>query len=77
MLASLSNDIYFVRKNVMELEAKLDEAHALDLEKKTAFLFKTVKPQMEHVRKHIDALESVMPDDRWLLPKYREMLFIS
>ncbi|MBN1129295.1 MAG: glutamine synthetase III [Chitinispirillaceae bacterium] len=77
MLTSLSEDIYFVRKNVVELEGMLGKVHVLDLEKKTAYLFTTVKPQMEHVRRHIDALESVMPDDLWLLPKYREMLFIS
>jgi glutamine synthetase type III len=31
---------------------------------------------MQHIRKHIDGLEAVMPDDNWLLPKYKEMLFI-
>ncbi len=32
---------------------------------------------MEKVRSHADALESVVADDLWPLPKYQEMLFIK
>ena len=39
-------------------------------------LNKLGKPLMEHIRTHSDNLESVLPDDMWDLPKYREMLFI-
>jgi glutamine synthetase len=77
MLASLSDDIYYVRKNVNELETMLEKAQSMALEKKTAFFFAEIKPQMAHVRKHINALESIMPDEVWALPKYREMLFIA
>lgn len=35
-----------------------------------------VKPLMDSLRKHLDALESVVDDKLWPLPKYREMLFI-
>jgi len=48
-----------------------------DLEKRTAILFCELKPQMEHIRKHVDAIESSIPDGIWSLPKYREMLFIK
>jgi glutamine synthetase len=77
MLASLSDDIYYVRKNVLELEKMLEKAHEMGLEKKTVYFFDEIKPHMNHIRKHVDALESVMPDGTWSLPKYREMLFIS
>jgi glutamine synthetase len=77
MLATLSSDIFYIRKNIKEMKEILHQAHELDLEKKTDLFFRELKPQMEHIRKHIDELETIMPDDLWLLPKYREMLFIS
>jgi glutamine synthetase len=77
LLESISAHIYYVRKNVKEIEELLEKAESMELEAKTAFFFEKLKPQMEHVRKHIDALESDMPDAMWQLPKYREMLFIA
>ena len=38
---------------------------------------KTVVPQLEKVREAVDALEGVVADGRWPLPKYREMLFFQ
>lgn len=76
LLAAISEDIYGVRHGVKELTAMLEKCHAMDLEAKTAFFFAEIKPQMLKVRQHVDALEQVLPDDAWLLPKYREMLFI-
>ncbi|MGA2507073.1 MAG: glutamine synthetase III [Chitinispirillaceae bacterium] len=75
---SLSADIYYIRKNIKEMEAILEKVHHTeDLEKKTAKLFSDLKPQMEHIRRHVDAIESSIPDSMWSLPKYREMLFIK
>jgi glutamine synthetase len=74
----LSADIYFIRKNLAAMEAILEKISAIDdLEKKTALLFSDLKPQMEHIRRHVDAIESSVPDRLWSLPKYREMLFIK
>jgi glutamine synthetase len=77
LLEDLSAHIYYIRKNIKEMEKLLEKSHDFDLEKKAAFFFTELKPQMAHVRKHVDALEKVMPDVMWQLPKYREMLFIS
>lgn len=77
LLEDLSSHIYYIRKNIKEMEAMLEKSHHLDLEKKTAYFFNDIKPQMLHVRKHVDALEKIMPDTLWQLPKYREILFIS
>jgi glutamine synthetase len=77
MLAKLSSDIYYIRKNISEMYDILKKGHELGIEKKTALFFKELKPQMDHIRKHIDELEAIMPDDMWMLPKYREMLFVS
>ena len=73
----LSKEIYYARKNVQDMYALLEKAAGMDLEEKCAFFFAQLKPQLAHIRKHVDALETMMPDDVWLLPKYREMLFVK
>lgn len=77
VLTKLSADIYYIRRNIKEMEKILNNAHSMDLETRVAYFFSDLKPHMEHVRRHVDALEEIMPDSIWLLPKYREMLFIS
>lgn len=77
VLTQLTADIYYIRKNIKELENALHNAHSMDLEARTAFIFKDVKEHMAHIRRHVDALEQSMSDSLWSLPKYREMLFIS
>jgi glutamine synthetase len=77
LLAELSANIYYIRKNLKEMDEKLHKGHAMDLEAKTAYFFSDLKPHMLHIRKHVDALETIMPDTAWVLPKYREMLFIA
>jgi glutamine synthetase len=37
----------------------------------------TLRDLMNQVRKHADALETLVADEYWPLPKYREMLFIK
>jgi len=73
----LTNDILYVHRNITELEKMVDKAAQLDEEKRAEFYFSELKPQMAHIRKHIDELERAMPDELWQLPKYREMLFIA
>ena len=36
-----------------------------------------VVPRIEDIRKHLDALEMIVDDEMWPLPKYRELLFVS
>ena len=59
------------------MERILEKTSSMDLESRAACYFSELKPHMEHIRRHVDALENAMPDSSWLLPKYREMLFIS
>ncbi len=77
LFIKLSSDIYYIRKNIKEMHEILKNSHDMELEKKTELFFNQLKPQMEHIRKHVEEMEVMMPDDMWLLPKYREMLFIS
>jgi glutamine synthetase len=69
--------IYYVRKNATEMVRLLAKARQLSNEKRAQLYFQELKPLMEHIRRHVDALETVVPDDTWDLPKYREMLFIN
>jgi glutamine synthetase len=70
-------EIYYVRKNAMEMIKLLDKAKQVSDEKRAEVYFSQLKPLMEHIRKHVDQLERVVSDDAWDLPKYREMLFIK
>ncbi|MGB7566781.1 MAG: glutamine synthetase III [Chitinivibrionales bacterium] len=76
LFSDLSAEVYYIRKNLKELSALLRKAEGLDEIERAGLYFMEVKPVMEHIRKHIDGFEAIMPDNKWLLPKYKEMLFI-
>ncbi len=76
-LAEVVAKIYYVRHNTASLVKMLEKAGKLPHEKKAELYFDELKPLMEHIRKHVDDLERVVPDEHWDLPKYREMLFIK
>ncbi len=76
-LNDVVSKIYYVRRNAKEMEKLLEKAAQLDGEKRAKLYFEELKPLMEHIRKHVDALECVVSDEHWDLPKYREMLFIK
>ncbi|MCU0665616.1 MAG: glutamine synthetase III [Candidatus Omnitrophica bacterium] len=76
-LSDVVTKIYYVRRNVGEMTKLLEKAAKLDNEKRAELYFEQLKPLMEHIRKHVDALEMVVSDEHWDLPKYREMLFIK
>jgi len=76
-LTDVSSKIYYVRRNVKEMVKLLEKAKVLSDEKKAQVYFKELRPLMEHIRRHVDALECVVSDEHWDLPKYREMLFIK
>ncbi len=76
LFTEITEDILYVRKNLKKMNDLLKKAESTELEDKARIYFSQLKPLMEHVRKHVDDLESKMPDELWLLPKYKEMLFI-
>ncbi len=76
-LSEVAQKIYYVRRNSKELVKLLEKAAQLHHEEKAELYFKELKPLMEHIRRHVDALERVVSDEHWDLPKYREMLFIK
>ncbi len=62
---------------VTQLQEALEEAESLELEAKVRHLCDAVLPEMLSVRKCADALEGIVADDMWPLPRYQEMLFIK
>jgi glutamine synthetase len=76
-LSEVASKIYYVRRNTDEMDKLLEESKKLSNEKRAEIYFKELKPSMDHIRRHVDALECVVSDDAWDLPKYREMLFIK
>ena len=69
-----SNDVYTACK---EIAAGMQAAKALDSEQKKAeMLCARVKPKMDELREYVDALENLVDDELWPLPKFWEMLFI-
>lgn len=76
-LSEVTEMIYYVRKNAQSMMKFLEETHGLPEEEKAKRFFVDLKPLMEHIRKHADALECVISDEHWDLPKYREMLFVK
>lgn len=76
-LSDVISKIYYVRRNTKEMMKLLEESAKLSNEKRAQGYFNELKPLMEHIRKHVDALECVVSDEHWDLPKYREMLFIK
>ena len=73
-ILDLINNIYATSK---EIQAKVDAASAIhDEPKKAEMLGSKVKPMMDELREHVDALENIVDDEIWPLPKFWEMLFI-
>ncbi len=66
---------------MMASVAKLSDAVAKEdfasTEAHMDFMAATVRDLMDEVRASADTLETLVPDELWNLPKYREMLFIK
>lgn len=66
---------------IIEQVDKMNEArHAANrilTEREKAIAYHdTVLPLMQLIREHVDALEMIVDDELWTLPKYRELLFV-
>jgi len=65
---------YMVNQSLAE---EMKKAHATEhVEKVAEYFGSKVAPLMADLRVHCDKLESIVSDELWPLPKYREMLFI-
>ena len=69
---------YAVDGYARELGEKLKELEAAVAQMETALGEKheVILDAMANLRIIVDKIESIVPDEKWPLPKYREMLFI-
>ena len=78
MIKVLAQHIKIISQNVDKLLIEIDKAHHLEDTHKIALLFcNKIKPLFDPIRKSSDALEFLVDDELWKLPKYREMLFVK
>ena len=56
-----------VRKKANVIESMIEKAKIYD---------EAVRPFLEDIRYHIDQLELIVDNEKWPLPKYRELLFV-
>lgn len=63
--------------SVADLSAAIEKHDFASIEEHMSYLAGTVRGLMDSIRANADALEGLVADDLWPLPKYREMLFIK
>ncbi len=78
VLTRLYQTISNAQGELKRLERTVSQLHSMDAEEaKAAKIASELKPCMESLRAHCDQLETMVADNYWPLPKYREMLFLS
>ena len=77
LVRKIKEHISAIISEVDELKLKRKTAnHEPDLRQKAILFNDNIFPLMESIRHHVNALELVIDDELWTLPKYRELLFI-
>lgn len=78
MIKLLAQHIKIISQNVDKLLIEIEKTNHLEDTHKMAIAFcNKIKPLFEPIRKSSDALEFLVDDELWKLPKYREMLFVK
>jgi glutamine synthetase len=76
MIEEIVDSVAVLRQGIANLDAALvAQPHGSILEH-AKYQRDALLPAMAELRKQVDALETIVADDLWPLPKYREMLFI-
>ncbi len=77
-LKQISEHVMVIRNKVNEMIEERKVANNIEEleEKADAYYFK-VLPFFEEIRYHIDKLETLIDDELWPLPKYRELLLLN
>ena len=77
IIKDIAEHVSKARMLAEEMEEAVDEVCGIESERSRAVAFHDkVVPFLDEVRVHVDALEMIVDDQMWPLPKYRELLFI-
>ncbi|MEY3397857.1 MAG: hypothetical protein RL220_451, partial [Bacteroidota bacterium] len=75
LIRDISTHLNGLKDNLDSLRKELDKAHKLEGEKHAEAYCHKIKPLMDAIRDHADALELMVDDEMWPLPKMREILW--
>ena len=76
IVRSISEEMGKAHGNVAKLQVLLAQAEEVGHAREQAIFYgDNIVPLMAEIRLSADALENLISDDFWPLPKYREMLF--
>ena len=77
IIREISEHTGFIIENVNAMVEARKVANKIESEREKAIQYHdTVQPYLESIRYHVDKLELIVEDEMWVLPKYRELLFI-
>lgn len=77
LIKEIGGHVSAIKVLVKEMVEARKKANVIeDVIKKAEVYDKTVRPYLEDIRKHIDKLELIVDNEKWPLPKYRELLFV-
>ena len=77
LIELISDHESFIIENVEKMVEARKVANRIESEREKAIAYHdTVAPLLEEIRYHVDKLETIVDDEAWPLPKYRELLFI-
>lgn len=78
MIQEIATHVKTISDTVNKLVNETNKAHHIENTHKCAVAFcHKVKPLFDPIRQASDALEFMIEDDLWKLPKYRELLFVK
>lgn len=76
LIKTINEHISTIKAKREEMIEERKKANVIDdVVKKAKAYDNKVKPYLEEIREHIDKLELIVDNERWPLPKYRELLF--
>ncbi|MEX0813375.1 MAG: glutamine synthetase III [Chitinophagales bacterium] len=77
IVSQISEHLNAVKSNCDKMVKEIDKAEKIDDARDFAIACSDkVKPYFDKIRTHVDALEGMVDDAVWPLPKYRELLFM-
>lgn len=75
LVKEISKHVNAMKEASDKMDVELAKVMKLDAEKQAELFCHKIKPLMDNIRDHADALEMTIDDELWPLPKMREILF--
>ncbi len=76
-IAEISKNICEVYRYCGLIEKECDTLDKLESREQAVGFHDKIVPMMSEIRSQLDSLEMIIDDQKWPMPKYRELLFIS